>query len=496
METSKDLIAALSLVYELTGASTPPEDPRLAEAVDLARATHRALGWLVIRPEDGVFTVRGEPVPAREGDEARFREALTRARITEIRLQEPLPSGALLDFCERLHACRKESGQSGSARFSGLPESIGLSFRRGDPGPLGMASSVERLFRRPGAEGTGERATPEGDGAQGSCVGAPPQLPDLRALAGAFHSASGEVRASREEAIMSVGARLVEARDLESLADLLEALAEEPETGGGDRDALELAGQLMTRDVAQRIVARLGSTRDEEERNRLMRVSSRLGREMAQALAGALGEARDRFQRRTFLEAMLAHGDAAREMAEGMVRDPRWYVVRNGVALLRECGGEDALPSFMDTLPHEDPRVRKETVLALANLGGPDASVLLLEMIHDSDPEVRARACWALGVLRVEPAVRPLIKRLDGESDREVQVQCLQALGKIGDPGAVPFIEKKAVKRLFSRPSTEVRMAAYRALAAIGTPHARSLILKATRDSNLEVRKLAVGLMD
>lgn len=228
----------------------------------------------------------------------------------------------------------------------------------------------------------------------------------------------------------------------------------------------------------------------------MMRVSVRLGREVALALADALGEARDRFQRRTFLEAVLAHGDVAREIAEGMVQDARWYVVRNGVALLRECGGEAGLPSFMTTLSHRDPRVRRETVLALANLGGPDASLLLQEMIHDPDPEVRAKACWALGVLRFEPAVRSLIKRLDGESDREVQVECLQALGKIGDPGAVPFIERKAVKRLFSRPSPEVRMAAYRALAAIGTPHARSLILRATKDSSLEVRRLAVGLMD
>ena len=61
---------------------------------------------------------------------------------------------------------------------------------------------------------------------------------------------------------------------------------------------------------------------------------------------------------------------------------------------------------------------------------------------------------------------------------------------------AVPLIEKKAVGRLFSRPSKEIRLAAYRALGSIGTPHARDLLLKATRDSDLDVRKVALGLME
>jgi HEAT repeat protein len=242
-------------------------------------------------------------------------------------------------------------------------------------------------------------------------------------------------------------------------------------------------------------VGRIGSSRDEGERGRLIDICSGLGREMSLALADALGEARDRFQRRAFMDAILAQGEQAREMAEGMVEDPRWYVVRNGVALLGELGGEGVVSNLTMTLANEDPRVRKETVVALAKVGGDDASMLLLGMMDDSDHEVRAKACWAVGVLRVERALKPLLRLLEKDPNEEVQAQSLQALGQIGDPGAVPAIEKKAVVRMFSRPSKGVRMAAYRALASIGTPHARSLLLKATKDPDMDVRKLALTLL-
>jgi HEAT repeat protein len=216
---------------------------------------------------------------------------------------------------------------------------------------------------------------------------------------------------------------------------------------------------------------------------------------MALALADALGEARDRSQRRIFLDALLAHGDLGLEVAQGMVEDPRWFVVRNGVALLGEIGGEDRVSYLTGPLANPDSRVRKETVLALSKIDGENARLLLLGMLDDPDPDVRAVACRAVGLLKMEKALRPLLKILDEDNHENVQVECLEALGKIEDPGAVPFIEKRAVGGLFSRPTTEIRVAAYRALAGIGTPRAKTLLKKAVTDSDPEVRSVAQSLM-
>ncbi len=62
-----------------------------------------------------------------------------------------------------------------------------------------------------------------------------------------------------------------------------------------------------------------------------------------------------------------------------------------------------------------------------------------------------------------------------GDEDAVVE-QVMRALGQLGDPFAVPLIEKRAVGSFFSKPPVEVRVAALSALGAIGTPHAMSVV--------------------
>lgn len=111
--------------------------------------------------------------------------------------------------------------------------------------------------------------------------------------------------------------------------------------------------------------------------------------------------------------------------------------------------------------------------------------------LEDPDAEVRAAAASAAGTLKVERALRPILGLLEDEDDPEVLVELLDGLGRLGDPGAVQAIEKRAVGSLFSKPPTEVRVAAYRALHEIGTPHAREVIERARDDKDPVVRTTA-----
>ena len=92
--------------------------------------------------------------------------------------------------------------------------------------------------------------------------------------------------------------------------------------------------------------------------------------------------------------------------------------------------------------------------------------------------------------------MKPLLRVLEQDGNEEVQVESIQALGKLKDPGAVALIERKITGRFFSRPSKAVRLAGFRALASIGTPHAKNLLKKASKDSDPDVRRLALGLTD
>ena len=493
MASPQELLTALARAYALTD-TLPSGDTTLHEALEAVRDLHEAAGWVVIRLEGEGFMVNGKSVLWADDALLGFNKALADASLSEIRLQEPGDPHDLEDFLRRLNPALAEPGVPGLVRFQGLEGVVGLSFSQTGGGVPGMAGSIQALFG--GGEGSAEaEPVSKVDAAEESVFEAEEDSEVGRLLASYF-STTGQEQSQAGEAITAACARMAEARDFSSIADLVEGLCDGSNVGRKDWRALELATRLTSTNVASQIVGRLGSNRDEEERVRLINTSAGLGREMALALADALGEARDRFQRRAFMDAMVAHGEVAREMAETMVADPRWYVVRNGVSLLGELGGEGTVTHLTSTLANPDTRVRRETVVALAKLGGDDAAMLLLGMLGDSEPDIRARACTAVGVLKVDRALKPLMTLLQDDRDLDVQIQSLNALGQIGDPGAVPLIEKKAVKRLFSRPPTEVRLAAYRALAGIGTPHAMQLLNKATKDSDRAVRKLAKGLVD
>lgn len=498
MTTANDLIHALSRAFVLT-ETHGSHDPELLEAYEDIREMQQALGWQVVRVTEEGFSVLDEAVSAEDDYTRRFRDALSQARVQELRIQDTLAPEVWDLFFRRLQPSQDDEPLPGPDRFRGLEDSLGISFQHRAGTLRGMPGSIQSLFHPP--EDEEERSPATGDGSRQAEQGVeetvpvgPVLSPGLMGKVEAFFHAGGSEKERLANEILAEAGRMRDIRNQNGLADLLEVLAE-PGGRGPDPDGLELARRIITPGVASHLVARLGAAREEEARARLTRISSGLGREMAVALSDALGEARDRYQRRSFLEALSAQGDLSLEVAQEMVEDPRWFVVRNGVSLLGEVGGEGVIFHLTGPLANPDPRVRRETVLALAKIGGPDAEQLLLGMLDDPEVEVRAMACRAVGVLTVERALRPLLRILEQDQNEDVLVECLQALGKLGDPGAVPLIEKRGLGGLFSRPSKEIRVAAYRALAAIGTPHARKLLEKASNDSDAGIRSVVEGLL-
>ena len=278
---------------------------------------------------------------------------------------------------------------------------------------------------------------------------------------------------------------LREANALEPLANAVERLVLE---AGDDQASLALAHLMVTAGVTSRFAVLLGSERDEGRRAQLTQVCKAIGLEMAIAISDALSDTTDRFARRTLMAAMIAMGSTGMVVIEQMIEDSRWFVVRNGLVILGEVGGDRAVELVTSSLTHTDARVRKEALLALAKVGGEDAGMLVYGMLEDPDPETRLAAAMAAGALKVERALKPLLRLLEDEDDADVTIGVLRALGQLGDPGAVSLIEKRAVGSFFSRPPTDVRIVAYRALFSIGTPHARELVDQAAEDKDPEVK--------
>lgn len=281
---------------------------------------------------------------------------------------------------------------------------------------------------------------------------------------------------------------------LDELADAVERLV--GVAGPEPTDpCIRTARVLASAAVSEVLTARLGSAREETRHAEIVRVCGRLGGRASSALSDALSGTKDRFARRAYVAALVAMGDEAMPAVERMVEDPRWYVVRNGLVVLGEAGGEWAVELIVTGLAHAEPRVRREAVMALGKVGGEDAGQLVLGMLEDPDAEVRLTAATVAGSLRVERALKPLLVLLDRESDPDVVIGILQALGQLGDPGAVSAIEKRAVPSFLARTPSEVRIAAYRALHAIGTPHAKVLLVRAADDRDSDVKRAVRQLL-
>jgi len=502
MATPQDLLSALARAYTLTETRSS-EDPEYVEALRRVREIQGDTGWLVVTVQSEGLIARGEVIPDLNGEFGEFQEVLEDAGIQEIRFQEVLEPEVLEEFLRRLHPSSATEGILPSARFRGLEGDVGLSFREPQDALPGMVGAVQELFPTP----TPALSDPAGGaigGESASSVSTNAPLPKpRRALSPElveevriYLDSYDLLRAESEARLRKAAGRLVESRNVAGLGELVQLLAESAGSIPGDEESIELARELTTPAAASFIVARLGATSDETERGRLSNVISRIGREGALALADALGESRDRSERRAFLDAMVTLGPLALETAQGMVRDPRWFVVRNGVSVFGEVGGEDAVTHLTATLANRDSRVRTETILSLAKVGGDDAELLLLGMLDDGEAEVRATACKALGALRSHKAYRPLLELLKDDA-QEVQVESLHALGQIGDPGAVPLIEKKAMGGwLLSRPPREIRIAAFRALVSIGTTRAMKILERGAEDRDSIVSTVATALIE
>lgn len=379
-----------------------------------------------------------------------------------------------------------------------------------DPEELrGLALSIHRLFESepPAARAVeGEAVDDEAGGDDVAWVAEAgvrlpgddrPPDPLLSAVRAYLHAGDSERAGARAE-VERAAADARSRRDGGVLADAVEALAI---ASTREPDALELARSMVTPGVATLLAARVPeAAHDEDRRAELVAVLPGLGGEMALAILEALKEEAldgdaDRAIRRTYLAIVSAMADDGSDILVRMMEDANWRIVRNAIHLIGERGEADAALQLKRTAEHGDPRVRKEALIALSKIGGEEAGVVAKMRLEDEDAGVRAQAARTVGVLKVELALRPLLALVETESDTDVMVEAIRSLGILGDPAAVPELERKATWSFFSRTKQPVRVAAYRALGAIGSPHALELVERATEDRDAEVRHTAETIL-
>ena len=223
---------------------------------------------------------------------------------------------------------------------------------------------------------------------------------------------------------------------------------------------------------------------------RATEVCRRVGDAAIDMLVETLVAAESRSARRAVFDALLRLRLSA-ETLQHLMRDPRWFVVRNAVDLAAEHRLTELEPQCIALVRHADERVRRSALHALARLGTRRAVATLEHALSDPLSAVRARAAAVIGGLKSSRAVEIVAGAIARERDPDVLTELHIALGQLGTPEAVQHLIDAAEPGgfLFRRKSTIMRLAAVQGLVRASTPEALQALSELAGDKDPEVRK-------
>ncbi len=250
--------------------------------------------------------------------------------------------------------------------------------------------------------------------------------------------------------------------------------------------------QAVTREALQALVAALPTAGDAI--GSTMAVLKRSGDAGAEILIDGLLASESMDVRRACFDALVeVRRGTTRLLA--MLEDPQWFVVRNAALLLGEFGSRTSEPELTTALRHGDERVRAAVVTALLRLDTRTSRETVRSAIRDVSPEVRRRA--VRGFLAETGAftnVDNLLQALERETELDVQLEFLYAMGTLATPDAVQKLIRLCSIDGRSRPS-DFRIAAAEALASARLGAAVPMLKMMLKDPDEHARAAARHLI-
>ncbi len=335
-----------------------------------------------------------------------------------------------------------------------------------------------------------------GGGARGSgaATGEPDQLPRTRAteLLELLDRAGGSPEVTRTiDDLVIATEQAARDDDLELLAEAMIGLVtrQGDPRGGALTSQCAAALQRLITPASLRLLAQAGA-RTRARTEGIQGVLVHAGEAGAAALITQLTLARSLADRRRFFE-MLLKLPLAVPVLMKMLASPRWHVARNAADLLGQLHATESEAALGNALLHADERVRRVAALALSRLGTPVAIDSLRRALGDASPLVRVQAAGGLARRKGAKAASTLTRALDKESDTEVQLAVIAALGRLATPDAVNRLITAAEPdgRLFKKKPVALRVAAVHALGDVRTPAARAVLQALATDKEREVRE-------
>ncbi len=237
-----------------------------------------------------------------------------------------------------------------------------------------------------------------------------------------------------------------DAQGIEGIARAVMAHGHQVGAGPGRLATERILRRLQHRRTLELLASRVPHSPD---RLVLLELLARAGEIAVDVLVRQLMSAEDTQSRRAYFDSIVSL-DLGGTMLFDLLRDSRWFVVRNAVALLGEMGVQSADLAMLPLLSHEDDRIRIAVARALIRLGTAKAIAGLHNAIDDRHAEVRRIAAVSYGLSNsVSGGVRPPAARLaaafEQETDEDAALEMLAALGKLGSSDAIQRLLRIAV---------------------------------------------------
>ena len=217
------------------------------------------------------------------------------------------------------------------------------------------------------------------------------------------------------------------------------------------------------------------------------------------ALLETLATSDDRVVRKTVLDLLRMEGGTPIEHIWPLMKDRRWYVVRNAVQLVTGSGDPAVVSHLEPLVRHADERVRREVVRSLGTINEPRSLPLLTKALQDKDPAVRilaVRALTRLGGTGHFGAVQSQVESRDFETRSTEEVEAFMvAYGSLGGEQTVNALNKMWKRRVFGTRPMPLRLGALAALGAVGGAAAEKALGEAMKSGDPQIQRAAAKAM-
>jgi len=223
-----------------------------------------------------------------------------------------------------------------------------------------------------------------------------------------------------------------------------------------------------------------------------------LGASAARGLLEALAAEQDRGRRLRLIELAASLGAAIVPETRRLLADPRWYVVRNMVLLLRRVQDRSAMSEILRCADHPDLRVRLEAIRALFAFDTKVPRDLLARTINHPDPRLAEAAVLLTGQHGITQAIDLLVEillRWDffGRK-RSMRLKALRALADLGDPAVLPRLGRFFREWPFPLVAIEERRSAYRYLSSYDPGARAPWVARGEKSRDAVIRDICRGL--